>query len=249
MVSGVTAADTALAAAKPKKASAKKTSSSFSEVLKGTVGQSRNANQSKSLDEIFSEASSKYNVPVKLLKAVAKAESGFQSDAVSCCGAQGIMQLMPSTASSLGVKNSFDPEQNIMGGAKYLSELLSSFGGDTKLAIAAYNAGSGSVRKYGGVPPYAETQNYVKKVLGYAGEDISAVGWSSGLQSDSADTAPGASADDSSGIEPADGLGLGNLSFSENDYQLFAKMYVQKLEQNALDTAAESAVERETRIG
>ncbi|WP_426308274.1 lytic transglycosylase domain-containing protein, partial [Mycobacteroides abscessus] len=70
-----------------------------------------------------------------------------------------------------------------MGGAKYLSELLSSFNGDAKLAVAAYNAGSGSVRKYGGVPPYAETQNYVKKVLGYAGEDISAVGWSSGNES------------------------------------------------------------------
>lgn len=194
----------------------------------------------KSLDEIFSEASEKYGVPVNLLKAVAKAESGFQADAVSCCGAQGIMQLMPSTARSLGVTNSFDPQQNIMGGAKYLGQLLHSFGGSEKLAVAAYNAGGGAVRAYGGVPPYAETQNYVKKVLGYAGDDISVpaklFSGESGLSSDgiSADSAVSfPSAQDQAGTYLAD-----SLPFSLEDYQLFAQMLVQKLEQNIFDTAA-----------
>lgn len=240
MVSRVNAASTVQPSAKTVTA-AKKASSGFSQVLKNTMEKTENTKEAKSLDEIFSEASSKYNVPVKLLKAVAKAESGFQADAVSSCGAQGIMQLMPSTAASLGVKNSFDPEQNIMGGAKYLSELLSSFNGDAKLAVAAYNAGSGSVRKYGGVPPYAETQNYVKKVLGYAGEDISAVGWSSGNESSTVNN----SDPDTSVNDITESLGLGDLSFGENDYQLFAKLYVQRLEQNALNIASENAVNKE----
>ena len=95
-------------------------------------------------------------------------------NATSHCGAMGIMQLMPGTAASLGVTNAYDPEQNIMGGAKYLSQMLSEFGGSTQLAVAAYNAGPGSVSKYGGIPPYEETQTYVERVLGYCGLDISA---------------------------------------------------------------------------
>lgn len=131
-------------------------------------------NENKSLDEIFERASQKYNVPVNLLKAIAKAESDFNPNAVSKAGAQGIMQLMPGTAKELGVTDAFDPEQNIMGGSKYIADLLKRYNGDTKLALAAYNAGMGNVKKYGGVPPFKETQNYVVKVMKYMGQDISA---------------------------------------------------------------------------
>ena len=125
-----------------------------------------------SLDAIFEKASKKYNVSVDLLKAIAKAESNFDPNAVSHCGATGIMQLMPSTAKALGVKNSYDPEQNIMGGAKLISQLLKQYNGDVSLALAAYNAGSGNVKKYGGVPPFKETRNYIKKVTSYMNEKV-----------------------------------------------------------------------------
>lgn len=147
--------------------------SDFSGALKEAVDKTENS-QSVDLEDIFRRASEKYNVPVNLLKAVAKVESGFKANAVSRCGAQGIMQLMPSTAASLGVQNAFDPEQNIMGGAKYLRWMLDRYDGDTELALAAYNAGSGNVAKYGGVPPFKETRSYVAKVMSYAGMDISA---------------------------------------------------------------------------
>lgn len=128
------------------------------------------------LDELFEAAAQKYQVPVNLLKAVGKAESNFNPDTISHAGAQGVMQLMPQTAKSLGVVDAFDPEQNIMGGAKYLSQMLDRYDGDVKLALAAYNAGSGNVAKYGGVPPFKETQNYVKKVMEYAEQSIQAGG-------------------------------------------------------------------------
>ena len=117
------------------------------------------------LDSIFKKAASTYGIPEKILKAVAKTESDFQVTAVSKAGAMGIMQLMPATAKELGVSDPFNPEQNIMGGAKLLASNLKEFGGDLKLALAAYNAGSGAVRKYDGIPPYNETQNYVKKIM------------------------------------------------------------------------------------
>jgi len=216
-----------------------KGASAFSTVLKGAVLSQKEEN----LNGIFHEAAAKYDVPERLLKAVGKAESGFQADAVSSCGAEGIMQLMPSTASALGVENPFNPEQNIMGGAKYLSQLLSSFGGNAKLAVAAYNAGSGAVRKYGGVPPYRETQNYVKKVLGYAGEDISALGSApatsvaEGLGNLSLPISDSLSA--GKGEDTAALSGTAQLSLSS--YQLFAKAYVQRLEQQALNVLAEES--------
>ncbi|MDF2942177.1 MAG: hypothetical protein K0S01_1035 [Herbinix sp.] len=132
--------------------------------------------ETKSLDDIFEQASDKYNVPVNLLKAIGKAESNFNAKAVSRCGAQGVMQLMPATAKSLGVTDSFDAEQNIMGGAKYIAGLLKKYDGDSRLALAAYNAGSGNVAKYGGIPPFEETQNYVKKVMNYMGKGVDTEG-------------------------------------------------------------------------
>lgn len=119
------------------------------------------------MNRIFEAASEKYQVPIALLKAVAKAESDFNPKEVSSSGAMGVMQLMPETAKGLGVSDPFDVEQNIMGGAKYLADKLAMYDGNVELALAAYNAGSGNVKKYGGVPPFTETQNYIKKVLAY----------------------------------------------------------------------------------
>jgi len=144
--------------------------------------------ESQRLDDIFDRAASKYGVPVNLLKAVGKAESGFDENAVSRCGAQGIMQLMPATAKSLGVSNSFDPEQNIMGGAKYISGLLKKYDGDTSLALAAYNAGSNNVAKYGGIPPFKETQDYVVKVTKYMNQGGSVSATSGDRSSDNNQT-------------------------------------------------------------
>ncbi len=127
-----------------------------------------------SLDEIFEQAAQTYNVPKNLIKAIAKAESDFRPDATSKAGAQGIMQLMPATARELGVTDSYDPYQNIMGGAKYISQMLQKYDGDISLALAAYNAGSNNVAKYGGIPPFKETQNYVVKVTQYMNEGVSA---------------------------------------------------------------------------
>ena len=122
---------------------------------------------SAQLDAIFDEAASKYGVDAKFLKAIAKCESDFSTECTSHSGAMGIMQLMPQTAASLGVTNAYDPYQNIMGGARYISEKLAQYNGDKSLALAAYNAGSGNVAKYGGIPPFKETQNYVAKVMAY----------------------------------------------------------------------------------
>lgn len=127
-----------------------------------------------SLDQIFEEASWTYNVPKDLIKAIAKAESDFNPNATSRAGAQGIMQLMPATARELGVSDAYDPYQNIMGGTKYISQMLAKYDGNISLALAAYNAGSNNVAKYGGIPPFKETQNYVVKVTGYMNAGVSA---------------------------------------------------------------------------
>ena len=117
----------------------------------------------ENLEEYFKEASETYGVDINLLKAIARQESNFNPSATSSAGAMGVMQLMPSTAKGLA----YDAQQNIMGGAKLMAQNLKKYNGDVSLALAAYNAGGGNVDKYDGIPPFKETQNYVKKVLGY----------------------------------------------------------------------------------
>ncbi|WP_079524778.1 lytic transglycosylase domain-containing protein [Solibacillus isronensis] len=112
-------------------------------------------------------AAKKYNLPEKLITSVIKQESNFNASATSAAGASGLMQLMPATARYLGVSDRFDPAQNIMGGAKYLRQMLDQFDNNVETALAAYNAGPGNVRKYGGIPPFQETQNYVKKIMNF----------------------------------------------------------------------------------
>ena len=145
------------------------TGSSFASVLQNVQKQKTMPAGAAKYDAIFEEASRTYGVSKSLLIAVAKAESNFNPNDVSHAGASGIMQLMPGTAKSLGVKNVFDPYENIMGGAKLLRDNIRSFG-SVPLALAAYNAGPGAVKKYNGVPPYKETQNYVKKIMADLGD-------------------------------------------------------------------------------
>ncbi len=201
----------------------------------GMLQRAVSSGSKKSLSDIFKEASETYHVPEKLLKAVAKAESGFQADAVSSCGAQGVMQLMPSTASALGVTDPFDAEQNIKGGAQYLSGLLNKYG-DEKLALAAYNAGSGNVAKYGGIPPFAETRNYVQKVLGYEGENT---------------TLPEgpvlSSGDSGSAGESAESTAAGG-SFTFDDYQAFLQIFLDSIEKNAAAYIADRSGGQDTSI-
>ena len=132
----------------------------------GTSGSTASAS-STDLDAYFEEAARTYGVDVKLLKAIARAESNYNPNATSSSGAMGVMQLMPATAKSLGITDAYNAHDNIMGGAKVISQHLSRYNGDISLALAAYNAGSGNVTKYGGIPPFTETQNYVRKVLSY----------------------------------------------------------------------------------
>jgi soluble lytic murein transglycosylase-like protein len=116
-------------------------------------------------DAHIREAALLYVLPQEFIRAVMRVESNFYPEAVSHKGAMGLMQLMPATAASMGVLDPFDARQNILGGARFLRVLANNFGGDLVLTIAAYNAGEGAVRRYGGIPPYAETRRYVQRVL------------------------------------------------------------------------------------
>jgi soluble lytic murein transglycosylase-like protein len=124
--------------------------------------------QSTPYDALIDDSAQRNGVDPALLKGLIRQESNFNPAAHSGAGATGLTQLMPGTASSLGVSDPTDPAQAIEGGAKYLRQQLDRFGGDPAKALAAYNAGPGAVQRFGGVPPYAETQGYVQKVLGYA---------------------------------------------------------------------------------
>jgi hypothetical protein len=126
------------------------------------------------IDSAIEQAAARHNVDPNLVRAVVKVESNFNPNAVSRKGAMGLMQLMPSTARQLKVKNPFDPEQNVDAGVRHLKQLLESYGGDVKLTLAAYNAGAGAVARSSGVPHYAETQNYVRRItnLYYGGSDF-----------------------------------------------------------------------------
>ena len=117
------------------------------------------------IDALVGQNSATWQVDPSLVKAIIANESGFAANATSKVGAQGLMQLMPATAQAVGVRNAYDPAQNVAGGTRYLKGLLDRFNGDVRLAVAAYNAGPGAVEKYGDVPPYAETQAYVQNVL------------------------------------------------------------------------------------
>jgi soluble lytic murein transglycosylase-like protein len=118
------------------------------------------------IDALVQQNAQIWQVDPALIKSVIANESSFDANATSPVGAQGLMQLMPETAASLGVRNPYDPAQNVAGGTRYLRSLLDRFNGDTRLAVAAYNAGPDAVEKYGDVPPYAETRTYVQNVLG-----------------------------------------------------------------------------------
>lgn len=127
---------------------------------RGAVG----LNISGDTNSLIKEAAARYQVDPRLVVAVAQTESGGNQEAVSPAGAVGVMQLMPETAAGLGV-NPYDKRQNIEGGAKYLRQMMDTFGGDVQKAVAAYNAGPQAVKEYNGIPPYRETQDYVNKVL------------------------------------------------------------------------------------
>jgi soluble lytic murein transglycosylase-like protein len=143
------------------KSSAKKKSSG----AKRSGGSTKDPARYSRYDGLIDEAARLYQLPEPFIRAVMRVESDFNSTVVSRAGAMGLMQLMPKTARSMGVSDPFDARQNILGGARYLRILANRFKGDLVLTVAAYNAGEGAVQKYNGIPPYKETQRYVRRVL------------------------------------------------------------------------------------
>ena len=139
----------------------------FQKILDSSISSHNQTNNTSraEIEDLIDKYAEKNGLDSDFVKAVITQESGFNPNATSKCGAMGLMQLMPSTAEGLGVTNAYDAEQNIMGGTKYLKGLMDRFDNNKSLALAAYNAGPNAVKKYGGIPPYAETQNYVKRVL------------------------------------------------------------------------------------
>jgi soluble lytic murein transglycosylase len=142
-------------------------SSNYKVYIKETPNRPLESNITDLYDHVISEASHAHGVSFSLLKALIKTESNFNPRAVSSAGARGLMQLMPENIKTLKIKNPFDPRENIMGGTQYLKQLIDRFNGKLSLALAAYNAGPGIVEKYQQVPPFKETENFVKQVMKY----------------------------------------------------------------------------------
>jgi soluble lytic murein transglycosylase-like protein len=168
--SGATAASTGFASALQAATTAGASSAvgatgSYAPIAQSVAGSGEAGGEYESL---IAQAASRNGLDPAVLHGLIQQESGFDPNAGSSAGASGLTQLMPGTASSLGVADPLNPAESIEGGARYLGQMMSQFGGNTEDALAAYNAGPGAVQQYGGIPPYAETQSYVSKVLGYA---------------------------------------------------------------------------------
>ena len=163
VASGGTTLPTAASATAPQT-----TGVDFASALQAATTESGESGESGQYESLIDRAAARNGLEPAVLHGLIQQESGFDPSAASSAGASGLTQLMPGTASSMGVANPMNPADSIEGGARYLGQLMTQFGGNTEDALAAYNAGPGAVEQYGGIPPYAETQSYVSKVLGNA---------------------------------------------------------------------------------